>query len=166
MDIGEFEGKFGARLTGLPPGEERVELAAVTLCKVFKVKPEEVAIFAMDGSGEALGFLWPKQLRTAGSVPISAHQSLVVRTVESAKAHVDNSFAATQHVSIFEHFRRDSSGMPIQKIISAPVVSGGVVKGVIQVSRKGETREAAGDDFTAGDLAVLVRLAGVIAPAL
>jgi hypothetical protein len=43
------------------------------------------------------------------------------------------------------------------------MVVGEEVKGVVQVSRKGGSREEAGTDFSQGNLAALSRLAAVIA---
>lgn len=65
-----------------------------------------------------------------------------------------------KHVSLFEAVKlgaeaedRSQEQMPIQKIMSVPVAaSGGVVMGVVQVSRKGLDASLAGADFTSKDL--------------
>ena len=54
--------------------------------------------------------------------------------------------------------------MPIQKIMSVPVPpSGGTVRGVVQVSRKGLDRSLAGADFTNEDLKLLEQAAEILA---
>ena len=45
-----------------------------------------------------------------------------------------------------------STGEPIQKIISAPILFEGKVVGVMQVSRKGGNLASSGPDFTAEEL--------------
>ncbi len=167
MDLEELYTKFDERLAALPTLDQKLDAAAKALWQAFNVKQDEVAIFAFDAKFESLRFLWPKKLRTAGSVPLSAHHSLVAKTAGERKATVDNSFATTPHVFIFERFRLDITGkIPIQKIMSVPMIAGDVVKGVIQVSRKGEERESCGPDFSQGNLATLARLAAIIAPHL
>jgi hypothetical protein len=46
----------------------------------------------------------------------------------------------------------------IQKLISAPILSGEKVVGVIQVSRKGANPSLAGPDFSADDLGKVLAL--------
>jgi GAF domain-containing protein len=159
--------KFDARLAALPTLDERLDAAAEALARAFHVKHDEVAIFSFDPKFDSLRFLWPKKLRTAGSVPLSAHRSLVAKTAQERNDTLDNAFAATPHVFIFERFRLDiTGGVPIQKIMSVPMLAGGELKGVIQVSRKGEERDGCGPDFSPGNLAALSRLAALIAARL
>ncbi len=75
-----------------------------------------------------------------------------------------------KHVSLFEAVKlgaetedRSQEQMPIQKIMSVPVVSSeGKVMGVVQVSRKGLDASIAGADFTGDDLKQLEQAAEVI----
>jgi putative methionine-R-sulfoxide reductase with GAF domain len=54
--------------------------------------------------------------------------------------------------------------MPIQKIISVPVThDGGIVVGVVQISRKGLDSSVAGADFTGEDLKQLEQAAEILA---
>jgi GAF domain-containing protein len=74
-----------------------------------------------------------------------------------------------KHVSLFEAVKLTGDEgdalerMPIQKIMSVPVQSGGKVMGVVQVSRKGPDASLAGADFTAHDLKQLEQAAGILA---
>ena len=167
MNIEEFSAQFTAQLAAQTSRDDTLEVAAKTLCQGFNVNTDEVAIFLFDEKLETLNFAWPKQLRTAGFVPLSAHNSLVARTAREKKPLQDNSFACTPHTAIFEQFRLETTGkVPIQKIMSATMLSGNELKGVIQISRKGENRDAVGEDFSPGNLAALARLAAIIAAQL
>lgn len=163
MTVEEFCTDLNARLVALPSREAKLETAAKSLWQVFSVKTDEVAIYSLDKRFDSLQFLWPKKLQSAGSVPLTAHNSLVALTARERKCYLDNSFATTAHLFIFERFRLDlSGGVPIQKIMSAPMIAGDDVVGVVQVSRKGESRESSGEDFTPANLALLSRLAAII----
>lgn len=145
--------------------EEKLECAARALSQIFGVRRDEVAIFSYDPRFEILRFIWPMQLRSAGFVPLSARDALVAMTARHRKPFLDNYFAQTPHLHIFETFQLErTGGLPIQKIMSVPMErEGGELRGAIQISRKGETLDSAGVDFTPQDLAALHKLASVIA---
>jgi hypothetical protein len=167
MTVDEYCKDFAARLNTLATLDDKLAATAKALCQVFTVKPDEVAIYAFDTRNESLRFIWPVKLRSAGAVPLSAHQSLVAKTARDKAATMENSFANTPHLSIFEKFKIDISvGEPIQKIMSAPLLAGNEIAGVIQVCRKGENPTAAGVDFTPAGLTLLTRLATIITPHL
>jgi GAF domain-containing protein len=75
-----------------------------------------------------------------------------------------------KHVSLFEAVKlgpeiedRSLEQMPIQKIMSVPVVRpGGEVMGVVQVSRKGLDASLAGADFSGEDLKQLEQAAEIL----
>lgn len=165
MNLTEFCSSLETRLSSLPSDVQRVEIMAQAISQAFRVKPEEVAIFSFDAKLEIISFLWPLRLRNAGTLPLSAHNSLAAKTIREKRATLDNSFSATPHASIFEQFRLDpeSAPLPIQKIMSAPLSLDGEIKGVIQVSRKGVTGDSAGEGFSANQLAALVKIAEVAA---
>ncbi len=165
MKIDEFCAKLDGRLAGHASAEECLEAAVNALCQAFGVKSHEVAIFAFAPVQESFSFLWPVSLRSSGAVPISAHKSLVAQTARDRRGSLNNAFAATPHASFFERFRHKDAGHthPIQKIMSIPVEKDGAVQWVIQLSRKGEDAAAAGQDFTANELAALERIGKVIA---
>jgi GAF domain-containing protein len=78
-----------------------------------------------------------------------------------------------KHVSLFEAVKlgaeadeddRSQQQMPIQKIMSVPVVhAGGDVVGVVQVSRKGLDASVSGADFTGDNLKQLEQVATILA---
>lgn len=135
------------------------------IARIFEVKSDEVAILKIERG--ALHFVYPHQLRAVGNIPLSTASSVAVRTANTQCAETINNFAQVKHASIFEspnvgvHITeaRKRDEYVIQKLISAPVVSGTDVLGVIQVSRKGASPESAGPDFTPMDLQRLVGIA-------
>ncbi len=165
MKVDEFCAKLDSRLAAYPSAEERLESAVNALCHAFGIKSHEVAIFAFAPVQESLSFLWPVSLRTSGTVPLSAHKSLVAQTARDRRGSFNNTFAATPHASFFERFRQKEAdhSHPIQKIMSVPIEKDGAVQWVIQISRKGEDVTAAGRDFTANELAALGRIGQIIA---
>jgi len=164
MKIAEFCRQISDQLAALPTAEKRLAAAVPLVCRAFRVKAEEVAIFSLDPERELLCFLWPEKLQQSGLIPLSSSTSLAARTVRENKAYLDNHFAASHHTFIFEKvpLGQDSKGAPIQKILSAPLPGNGHIKGVIQVSRKGEDPNSAGDDFTKNDLQILVEISRTI----
>jgi hypothetical protein len=64
-----------------------------------------------------------------------------------------NNVPMVRHVSFFESVRiKDRPAVPIQKMITVPILLRDEVVGVAQVSRKGDSAAEAGPDFTQSDL--------------
>jgi GAF domain-containing protein len=144
----------------------RFEAAAVAIGAFFGVKPHEVAFFTVNAGQRSIVFRWPGTLSAAATIPLKAFNSLVAKTANERRSSLDNAFASTRHLEIIEHLLTErTERIPVQKIMSVPIVSRDAVIGVIQVTRKGATREEAGSDFTPADLADLERLASEIAGA-
>src|SRR6516225_6063033 len=138
------------------------------LAKMFQVQQTEVAILRLDRG--LLHFIFPEELRTAGSIPISS-SSIAAHTAISKKSEIFNNFARVKHASVFETVKLGTSeGMdtseplPIQKLMSAPVIDDSAkVLGVIQISRKGSDPAYCGSDFSREDLHELELAAGILA---
>src|SRR6516225_605150 len=138
------------------------------LAKMFQVQQTEVALLRLDRG--LLQFIYPDELRTAGSIPISS-SSIAAHTAISKKSEIFNNFARVKHASIFETIKLGvsegvdkSEPLPIQKLMSAPVVDeNSRVLGVIQISRKGSEATFAGADFSREDLHELELAAGILA---
>jgi transcriptional regulator with GAF, ATPase, and Fis domain len=152
-----------------PRNGERI---ANELAKVFNVKATEVGILRVDKT--LLVFVYPPKLHNVGSIPLNTTGSVAARTATTKRAEVINNFAQTKHTSIFEAVEleskpkeigkeHDHTAHMIQKLMSAPVVSGTGTVGVIQVCRKGAAAPSAGADFNAQDLQKLVAVAGALA---
>jgi hypothetical protein len=149
------------------------EAACAELSRIFKVRQGEVALLRVDK--DALNFIYPLELKAAGSIPLSSSSAVAARTATTRKVELFNNFVIVQHANVFETIRLGTlpSGSPgsttIQKLMSAPIINqennarDNDVLGVIQLCHKGITPEAAGPDFTLNDLQNLESAAKVIA---
>ena len=141
----------------LPP--DWMQQVAQELGKVFNVQEDEVALLELQGTAKSLRFLMPKKLQGVGTIPLTSTTALAARTARDRRADVVNNFAASRHASVFEGvpLGRGEGGF-IQKIMSAPILRGDKVIGVIQISRKGPSGGESGPDFTPRDLSELQAL--------
>ena len=144
------------------------ETACSKLAQILHVARNEIALFRLEKN--SLRFIYPNELRAAGTIPLSS-SAVAARTAVTRTALLSNSFARVRHVSLFESVKirgdeasDEADPMPIQKILSAPMIaSGNTVVGVIQISRKGLDPSLAGSDFTTEDLNLLERAAELLA---
>jgi len=138
------------------------------LAKLFGVRPTEVALMRLQKG--LLSFLYPEQLKTAGSIPVSSSSAVASHTASTKKTELFNAFVKVKHASIFESVKliQSENNDPteqnsIQKLMSAPVLDPQrKVLGVIQVCRKGYDPANAGPDFTQDDLQQLELAAKVL----
>jgi GAF domain len=134
------------------------------LASIFRVKADEVAILAVTGKGKHLTFLVPQKLKAVGSIPLNSTTALAARTARERRPDIMNQFAGSRHASVFEGVPLGrAEGEMIQKIMSAPIISGTEVVGVAQICRKGRTQQEAGLDFGSGELRALQELAPTLA---
>jgi hypothetical protein len=153
------------RMVSESPSSDRV---CLKLAQVLHVRRSEVALFRLEKG--SLRFIFPPELRSAGVLPLTG-SAVAARTAATRTPLLSNAFTRVKHVSLFEAVKlgaeeedRSQEQMPIQKIMSVPVVrSGGNVMGVVQVSRKGLDASLAGTDFTGEDLKQLERAAEILA---
>lgn len=137
---------------------------AAEMAKVFGVFDDEVAMLRIVNNNY-LTFLYPEKLKQVGIIPLNNSSAVAARTALSRRPEVLNNFAQIKHASIFEAVPVESKNRPpekrasiIQKIITAPVLGPNGAVGVVQVSRKGVSPQAAGRDFTPGDLLTLISM--------
>ncbi len=139
------------------------------LAQVLRVRRSEVALLRLEKG--SLRFIFPAELRSAGVLPLSG-SAVAARTASTRTPLLSNTFMRVKHVSLFEAVKlglgsededRSQEQMPIQKIMSVPVVQSGNVMGVIQISRKGLDASLAGSDFTSDDLKQLEKAAEILA---
>jgi hypothetical protein len=138
------------------------------LAKLFGVRPTEVALMRLEKG--LLSFLYPEQLKTAGSIPVSSSSAVAAHTASTRKTELFNAFVKVKHASIFESVKLNStedverSGQnAIQKLMSAPILDAHrKVLGVVQVCRKGFDVATAGPDFMPEDLQQLELAAKVL----
>jgi hypothetical protein len=147
----------------LAPDSESLEKVGRTLAKLFNADPDEAAILKIDPKSKNLRFVIPEKLAAVGSIPLSSATALAARTARERRAEVVNNFSASRHASVFEGVplgRRQ--GELIQKLMSAPILEGTHVRGVVQISRKGRSSSDAGADFTQKDLRLLTSLSSTL----
>src|SRR5579863_3212203 len=128
------------------------------LAKLFGVRPTEVALMRLEKG--LLNFVYPEQLKTAGSIPVSSSSAVAAHTASTRKTELFNAFVKVKHASIFESVKLNSTEdvertgqSAIQKLMSAPILDPNrKVLGVLQVCRKGFDVATAGPDFTPEDL--------------
>jgi hypothetical protein len=153
------------RMLSESPSSDR---ACLKLAQILRVRRSEVALLRLEKG--SLRFIFPPELRSAGVLPLTG-SAVAARTAATRTPLLSNTFMRVRHVSLFEAVKlgaeeedRSQEQMPIQKIMSVPVVqSGGPVMGVVQVSRKGLDASLAGADFTGEDLKQLEQAAGILA---
>jgi len=145
--------------TGHPPATEELVKMAAALGKMFEVAPDEVAILSVSQKNKSLKFVIPEKLSVIGSIPLSSTNALAARTARERKAELTNTFNTSRHASVFEGVPLGRHpGESIHKMMSAPIVDGTKVVGVVQISRKGHSASNAGPDFTQKDLRALTSL--------
>jgi hypothetical protein len=144
---------------GSAPDSEALGKVAHTLAKLFDADPDEAAILRVDIKLKNLKFVIPEKLAAVGSIPLSSATALAARTARERRAELVNNFGTSRHASVFEGVPLGRGhGETIQKIMSAPILDGTHVRGVVQISRKGRSSAESGPDFTQKDLRILTML--------
>jgi hypothetical protein len=157
-----------ADLEKMVAGSSNPEEVCAKIAHALHVRRGEIALMRVEK--RSLRFLCPTELRSAGEIPLSG-TSVAARTATTRAPLLSNTFMRVKHVSLFEAVRlKDeeedlrNEQMPIQKIISVPVMeAGGKVLGVVQVSRKGLDASLAGPDFSHDDLKLLEKAGTILA---
>jgi hypothetical protein len=161
-------GELGSLVTALEngggaPDSETLDRVARMLAKLFAVETDEVAILKLVPKYKSLKFVIPEKLSPVGTIPLTSTTALAARTARERKAEVVNNFSTARHANVFEAvpLGRDPNEL-IQKIMSAPILDGARVQGVVQISRKAKTLAQAGADFSQKELRTLASLSAVL----
>lgn len=164
MDIDSFIPELKSHLDAAGSAGERLKVIAADVASFYGLRTHEVGLFAVNRKQYEISFLLPEGMASKGHIPLNAVNSLVARTANEQLPSLNNAFASTRHLFMFEHMLAEkTSRISVQKIMSVPIVSGGVAVGVIQVGKKGASPVEAGEDFSERQLADLVRIAAVLA---
>ena len=164
MTTGQLEEKLNNGAASTIDPAERLRFVAEELALFFAVRTHEVGIFRVTPQKHEIVFIWPQGMTGYGHIPLNAINSLVAKTANDRAAALDNSFAGSRHLFIFEHMLAEKSErIPLQKIMSAPIINGDEVLGVLQISRKAPSLTEAGADFTTRDLVSLNAISTMIA---
>ncbi len=161
-------GELGSLVTtmesgGGAPDSETLDKVARMLAKLFAVETDEVAILKLVPKYKSLKFVIPEKLSPVGTIPLTSTTALAARTARERKAELVNNFSTARHANVFEAvpLGRDPNEL-IQKIMSAPILDGARVHGVVQISRKARTLAQAGADFSQKELRTLASLSAVL----
>jgi GAF domain len=141
---------------GFPSDESMGQLAQL-IAQAFKSRKDEVAFLQVSTEGKMLSFLYPVKFQKIGAIPLTSSHSLAAKTIREKRGEIVNNFSVYKHPTVFESvdLSAEEKAVPIQKIVSSPMVVEGKVVGVIQLSRKGKAGDPIGPDFTTEDLAEL-----------
>jgi hypothetical protein len=94
----------------------------------------------------------PRKFTDLGTIPITKRDSIAVTVLGRKAGEALNNVPMVKHVSFFESVKIRDRVLPIQKMVTVPILFKGTPIGVAQLSRKGETPGEAGADYTATDV--------------
>jgi hypothetical protein len=118
----------------------------------FGAQGDEVAILLLSLDGRHLRFVAPRRFSELGTIPLTKRDSIAVNILGRKQGEAINNVRMVKHVSFFESVKLRDRALPIQKMITVPILDGDTAVGVAQISRKGETPGEAGPDFTDADV--------------
>ena len=151
------------RKAGTPPSSQDLNRLAAQISDGFKAKKDEVAVLRLSADA-MLSFLLPIKLSVVGAIPLTTTHSLTAKTIRDKRGEIVNNFPTYKHPTVFEavDLSDEEKAVPIQKIMSSPMIVEGKVVGVIQISRKAQPGEPVGPDFTQADLAQLATVGSIL----
>jgi len=132
----------------------------------FGARTDEVAILVLTSDRKHLRFAAPRKFADLGTIPVSKRDSIAVNVLARKAGEAMNNVPMVKHVSFFESVKIRDRAVPIQKMITVPILLHGEAVGVAQVSRKGDTPGEAGPDFTTADVSKAQDLFSRISPYL
>lgn len=136
------------------------------VCSQFGTKIDEVAILMATSDRKHLRFAAPRKFADLGTIPVTKRDSIAVTIFNRGSGEAINNVPMVKHVAFFESVKIRDRVMPIQKMVTVPIVHDGQTVGVAQISRKGETPVEAGMDFTPADVEKAEVLFSAVAPYL
>jgi len=149
--------ELGKRISGEPIESKQLQLLVNGMAEAFGLEVEDVTVL-METNG-VLMFRHPKVL-SRSTVPITL-KSVAGQTYKNNKVYVYNNLNEIQHVELFEQFvQKEGGALPVQRMISCPIPGKNGPKGVLQVCRKGRTRDNAAP-FTRADTDTIISLAKI-----
>ena len=118
----------------------------------LRAKTDEVAILVLTSDRKHLRFAAPRKFADLGTIPVTKRDSIAVNIFGRKAGEAMNNVPMVKHVAFFESVKLRDRAVPIQKMITVPILQGEDAIGVAQISRKGETPAEAGPDFTGSDV--------------
>ena len=132
----------------------------------FGVKADEVAILMLTADAKHLRFVSPRKFVELGTIPVTKRDSIAVNILGKRVGEAINNVPMVKHVAFFETVKLRDRPVPIQKMITVPILLKGESVGVAQISRKGETPADAGPDFSGADVKKAQEMFEMVAPYL
>ncbi len=149
--------KLDKQIAGENSASEQLQLLVNGMAEAFNLEEDDVTVL-METNG-VLMFQHPKAL-SRSTVPITL-KSVAGQTFKNNKIYVYNNLNEIQHVELFEQFvQKEGNALPVQRMISCPIPGKTGPKGVLQVCRKGKTRDDAAP-FTRADANTIISLAKI-----
>jgi hypothetical protein len=142
------------------------ERVAKHACGVFGCRSDEVALLVLTADQRHLRFAAPRKLTDLGSIPLTKRDSIAVGVFLRGAGEAHNNVPLVRHVAFFESVKLRDRALPIQKMVTVPIVDGKEAFGVAQISRKGENQGEAGPDFSPADVRKAEDLFRAVAPFL
>ena len=131
---------------------DMAERVVKSVVGTFGCKADEVAILMVTSDAKHLRFVAPRKFVELGTIPVTKRDSIAVNILGRKVGEAMNNVPMVKHVAFFESVKLRDRVLPIQKMITVPILQGNHAVGVAQISRKGDTPAEAGPDFTAADL--------------
>ena len=155
-ELHDILGAMAAQKSKVPDQKELIldmsERVVKAITSIFTCKADEVAILILTSDNKHLRFIAPRKFTDLGTIPVTKRDSIAVSVLGKKTGEAMNNVPMVKHVSFFESVKLRDRVVPIQKMITVPIVFRGHPFGVAQISRKGETPQEAGPDFTQADV--------------
>ncbi|MDD8013061.1 MAG: hypothetical protein PHX05_06260 [Acidobacteriota bacterium] len=136
-------------------------------CENFGLDPDEVSILLSDSDNMVLSFAYPEHLVNAGMIPVSSPDAFAARVFKLNKGLIENNFHQMKHLHLFEYVKGPGGSVrKIWKMMSTVLRQEEYKFGVIEISRKGETAQEAGENFTQENLVFLEKTIAEFVPYL
>jgi hypothetical protein len=136
-------------------------------CDNFDLETDEVAILLSDKDNMVMSFAYPEYLVNAGMIPLTSPDAFAARVYKLNKGLIENNFNQMKHLHLFEYIKGPGEKVrKIWKMMSMVMRSGDFKFGIIELSRKGETSDEAGEDFNQDNLEFLEQTIAAFAPYL
>jgi hypothetical protein len=144
----------------LDMGERMVKVVS----SAFNAKSDEVAILFLTADASHLRFVAPRKFASLGTIPVTKRDSIAVSVFQKQQGEVMNNVPMVRHVAFFESVKLRDRVVPIQKMITVPIMFDGQPVGVAQISRKGDSPMEAGPDFNPADVKKAQEMFEAVAP--
>lgn len=145
---------------------DMAERVVKSVCQMFGTKADEVAILFVTSDAKHLRFVAPRKFADLGTIPVTKRDSIAVNILGKQAGEAINNVPMVKHVAFFESVKLRDRVLPIQKMITVPILKDGAAVGVAQISRKGESAVDAGPDFSQGDVRRAQEFFEAVAPYL